>query len=201
MKNFLPAVLFSVVFTGCAMASATNPITSVRITLPDTNKWSQITNKSEDSQYIREWVPEGSTGENTKWIIVEQKFVLRSEVSAEKFIKTMFAMARKACSDILYNGPEKLDVGGHETYVGRFMCAQQQGKSYGTFTDQRVAAQGYEVYVITSELRIPGSPKAGVLSFKLDQPNGMQDFIKQQELSGKWVRDAVRICTAGTDCK
>lgn len=201
MKNFMSAVLFSVTFAGCATASAANPITSVSITLPDTHKWSQITDKSEGGQYIREWVPEGSTGETAKWLIVEQKFVLRSGISAEKFIKTMFAMARKACSDILYNGPEKLDAGGHETYVGRFMCAQQQGKDYGTFTDQRVAAQGNEMYVITSELRVPGSPKAGVLSFKLDQPNGMEDFIKLQELSGRWVRDAVKICTAGTDCK
>lgn len=201
MKNVFPAAFLAVALAACATSSSGTPITSVRINLPDTNKWSRITDKSDGNQYIREWVPEGSTGDDTKWIIVEQKFVLRSAVSAEKFIKTMFALARKACSDILYNGPEELDASGHETYVGRFMCAQQQGKNYGTFTDQRVATQGKEVYVVTSELRVPASYKAGVLSFQKERFDEMRPFMERQASSAKFVRDSVRICTAAMpDC-
>jgi hypothetical protein len=62
-------------------------------------------------------------------------------------------------------------------------------------------AQGNEVYVVTSELRLPGSPKAGILLFQKDQPTEMQAFMKQQGLSAKFVRDSVKLCTAGTrDC-
>ena len=180
-------------------ASTANSITSIKIYLPERYKWNQITNKSDGNQYIREWVPEGSTGSDTKWIIVEQKFVLDSPISAEEFITTIFALARNACSDILYNGPEKIDVNGHETYVGRFMCAEQKGMGYGTFTDQRVIVQGSEVYVITSELHIPSSPKAGILSFQKDQE--VQTFMDMQELSANFVRDSIRVCTTETvDC-
>jgi hypothetical protein len=200
MKNVMPAVLLIAVLGGCVTTPPVNPITSVKVVLPETTKWSQITNKSEAGQYIREWVPEGSTGENTNWIVVEQKFVLDSSVSAESYIKRVFSLARNACTDILYNGPEKMDANSHETYVGRFMCAQQKGKSYGTFSDQRVVAQGNEVYVVTSELRLPSSIKAGILSFPNDQVNEMKPFLERQGLSAKFVR-SVKVCTAATgDC-
>ncbi|WP_147289919.1 hypothetical protein [Crenobacter cavernae] len=202
MKKVLSVVLFTAALTGCATSPPASPITSLKINLPDTNKWSQITSKSTTNQYIREWVPEGLNGDDTKWIIVEQKFALGSSVSAEKYIKGSFALAKSACSDVAYNGPEKIDVKGHETYVGRFMCAQQNGKSYGAFTDQRVVTQENEVYVITSELRIPSAPKAGILSFKKDQLNEMLAFMRRQGVSAKFVRNSVEICTAGsTDCK
>jgi len=197
MNRVIPVVFLAAVLAGCATTPPANPITSIKVVLPEANKWTQITNKSEAGQYIREWVPEASTGENTKWIVIEQKFVLGSSVSAESYIKRIFSLARGACSDILYNGPEKMYTNGHETYVGRFMCAQQKGKSYGTFTDQRVVAQGKEVFVVTSELRLPASTKAGILSFAKDQSNEMKPFLERQGLSAKFVR-SVKICTSAT---
>lgn len=200
MKNIVPIVFLTTILVGCATSPPEHPITSVKAVLPETNKWTQITNKADAGQYIREWVPEGSTGENTKWIVVEQKFALESSVSAERYIKSIFSLARNACSDILYNGPERIEANGLDTYVGRFLCAQQKGKSYGTVTDQRVIAQGNEVYVVTSELRLPSSPKAGILSFPKDQFNEMKPFIERQGLSAKLVR-SVKVCTTATgDC-
>lgn len=195
MKSVMSVVVLAAILAGCATTPPANPITMIKVVLPETNKWTQITNKSDAGQYFREWVPEGSTGENTKWILVEQKFLLGSSVSAESFIKRIFSSARSACTDILYNGPEKMISEGHETYVGRFMCAQQKGKSYGTFTDQWVIAQGNEVYVVTSELRLPSSIKAGMLSFPKDQFNEMKPFLERQEMSAKLVR-SVKVCTA-----
>lgn len=181
--------------------TVTNPITSVKVFLPEQYNWEQITNNFGDNQYIREWVPPGSTGSDTKWIIVEQKFVVESPVSAKEFLIIIFTLAKDACTDILYNGPEKIDVEGHETYVGRFMCAEQKGMSYGTFTDQRVAVQGNDVYIVTSELRVPSSPKAGILSFQENQQDELQTFMAMQELSANFVRDFVTICTSETvDC-
>lgn len=195
MKSVMSVVVLAAVLAGCAITPTANPITAIKVALPETSKWTQITNKSDAGQYIREWVPEGSTAENTKWIIVDQKFLLGSSVSAESFIKRIFSLARSACTDILYNGPERIISEGHETYVGRFMCAQQKGKSCGTFTDQRVIAQGNEVYVVTSELRLPSSIKSGMLSFPKDQFNEMKPFLERQEASAKLVR-SVKVCTA-----
>lgn len=66
MKNILSVVVLAGILAGCATAPPTNPITTIKVVLPETNKWTQITNKSAGGQYIREWVPEGSTGENAK---------------------------------------------------------------------------------------------------------------------------------------
>lgn len=196
MNSVLTIIVMVAVLSGCVTTPPANPITSIKLNFPDATKWTQITKKSGANQYIREWVPEGTTSTSTKWIIVEQKITPNTPVSAESYIKSIFSLAKNACTDVLYNGPKRIEVNGHETVVGRFMCAQQKGKNYGTFTDQRIAAQGTEVYIVTSELRIPSSPKAGILSFKKEQLTEMKVFMKQQGLSAKFVR-SVKICTAG----
>ena len=174
---------------------------SVKIQLPELYKWDLITDQSDGNQYHREWVPEGSTGLETNWIIVEQKFVFDTPVLAEEFLITIFSLAEDFCTDILYNGPEKIEVNEHDTYVGRFMCAEQKGMGYGVFTDQRVVAQGNEVYVITSELRHPSSPKAGIVSFPADQSAESNEFMERTLLSGSFVRESVNICTSdAVDC-
>ncbi len=194
--NKLLIIMALAVFTGCATAPPADPITTIKVNLPDTTKWVQITNKSEANQYIREWVPEGSSGVDTKWLIVEQKITTSSSVNAKKYIKTIMALAKHACSDVLYIGPEKIEINGHDTFAGRFMCAQQKGKSYGTFTDQRVAVQGNEVYVVTSELRTPSSPKAGTIAY--GEIADIHAFVEQSELSWNFVR-SVNICTTKTE--
>jgi len=197
MKNIILITIASILISGCATTPPAKPITSIKITLPNTSEWTQITNQSDGNKYLREWVPMGSTGFNAQWLIVEQKLNIKSGVSAEEYIKGIFSLARKACTDILYNGPFELNTDGHETSIGRFMCAQQKGKKYGTFTDQRIITQGTSAYVITSELRLPSTIKAGVLSFKKDQLHEMQSFMKNQIASTKFVRNAVSICSSG----
>jgi hypothetical protein len=82
MKNVLSVSVLAAACAGCAKAPHAKPITSINVNLLGTIKWSQITNQSEADQTIREWVPGGSTGDDTIWMIVEQKFVLDSAVSA-----------------------------------------------------------------------------------------------------------------------
>ncbi len=183
----------------CAITPPAPPITSIKLMFPKSVKWTQITDKTQGDQFIREWVPEGSTGDDTKWILVEQKFDIGHPVSAKDYIESMFNLARGACAGIKYNGPKEMDAGGHDAYVGRFMCSQEKGKNYGTFTDERVIAQGNYVYVITSELHLPPSPRAGVLTFPKGHVADMMAFMGRQGLSAQFVR-SLKVCTVAAPC-
>jgi len=192
----LSTILAATLLTACASTPPSAPIVSLKIDLPFSVDWTQITNQSDGRQSIREWVPAGSSGAQTDWIIVEQKLAVPESATAQKMLSTMFETARGLCTDVLYNGPERLDVEGHETWVGRTMCAQQRGNPYGTFTDQRVTISEGFAFVVTSELRVPSSPKAGVIAMSNADSSDVQKFVEKQTMSARFVRSSVRTCTA-----
>jgi len=198
-KTSLPGLIFvSTLFTGCAVIPA-KPITSIKINLPDKTMWTQITNKSDNKQYIHEWVPKGLTGLNTHWIIVKQKFVQQAAISAEKFLHGIYYISKRSCTDTHLMRPYKIKTDGHDTIVGRIICSQQIGKNYGTFTDQRVITYGNDVYTITSELRVPASKKAGTIAFSKKQSAELKRFIQQQRESAIFVRKAIDLCTVNSE--
>ena len=190
-------------FIGLALLSnptlaAESPL-RVQVTLPSTMEWELATNKSDDHQYLREWILKGSSFETTKWLIVEQKLILPKKVSAKNYLASIFSSAKAACSHVLFNGPEKLNLKNAESVAGRFMCAQQIGKNYGTFTDQRVITDGKAVFVITSEIRTDVTEKAGVFAFP--DKEAVSRFMQKQDISAKFVRNAISICsTDSTGC-
>jgi len=170
------------------------------VELPSGHEWDLVTDTSQDGQYLREWIPQGSTLSNTDWIISEQK-LKTGNTSSKKFIKLMFSSARKACSDVRYHGPTEIITKAHSTYVGVIMCAQQIGREYGSLTYQRVIASGTDVFVITSELRVPPSSVAGVIEFPNDQTDSTKRFFERQNASGELVQNSISICLQGeTDC-
>jgi len=183
----------SLILGACASTTPKTEVTGISVELPQDN-WVQVTNKEATGQYIKEWVPNGKTPFDTNWIITEQKLPIQSKISAEKFQKSMFSLAKQSCTDVLYNGPQEINISDHLTSVGRIMCAKQNGQSYGTFTDQRVVIQGLTAYVVTSELRIPASSKAGVLAFGKDQLSEIKEFMQLQGKSSSFVRKSVNVC-------
>lgn len=172
-------------------SSAADAMSQIKVTLPSAIEWELATNHSGNDQYLKEWIPKGSTFDSTKWLIVEQKIVLAKKISAKDFLLNIFSGAKAACSHVLFNGPEKLNIQNKESVAGRFMCAQQKGKSYGTFTDQRVVTDGKIVFIITSEIRTEATEKAGVFAFP--NKDAAANFMRQQDISSKFVRNAVSI--------
>ena len=193
MNKVVSILSLSLILGACASTNPKTEITGIEVELPQEN-WEQVTNREATGQYIKEWVPSGKTPFDTNWIITEQKLPLQSKISAEKFQKGMFSLARQSCSDVLYNGPQEINVNDHLTSVGRIMCAKQNSKSYGTFTDQRVVIQGLTAYVVTSELRMPASSKAGILAFGEDQVSEIKEFMELQGKSSSFVRKSVSVC-------
>lgn len=192
MRKLLIA-MGTVLLASCASTSPSTSVTSVNVELPQNINWSVVSDRSDKSQYIKEWVPNGENPITSKWIITEQMLTLGSKTSAESFQKQMFALSKQGCTDVLFNGPQEIEVSGHKTSVGRIMCASQLGKPFGTFTDQRVIVDGTTAYVVTSELRIPASQKAGVLAFGKEQLAEMKEFMSLQSVSSKLVRESVKI--------
>ncbi|WP_394132695.1 hypothetical protein [Shewanella maritima] len=193
MNKVVSILSLSLILGACASTSPKTKITGISVDLPESN-WVQVTDKEASDQYIKEWVPNGKTPFDTNWIITEQKLPIHSKISAEQFQKSMFSLAKQSCSDILYNGPQEINTNDHLTSVGRFMCAQQKGKPYGTFTDQRVIIQGLTAYVVTSELRVPAASKAGVLAFGKDKIDEMKEFMQTQKKSSGFVRQSINVC-------
>ncbi|MCX2979891.1 hypothetical protein EYC98_03330 [Halieaceae bacterium IMCC14734] len=162
---------------------------SESVSLPSEYDWQLVTHQYDAENYLKEWVREGEDIESAKWLLVKQKLELPKKQSSKKYIKSIFRIARSACTDVLYNGPEKfpLDSGGN-AYVGRVMCAQIVGKPYGAFTDMSVLVEGKTAYIFTSEIRMPSSPKAGILSFDPGSDAEIEMFMQQISTSAGLVR-------------
>ena len=181
--------VYAFLFAWAPLAAAA--IDRVVVDLPPDIDWVQVMNQETSDGYQREWIPSGTSVENTDWLIVEQKFQAPKRTTANRFLKTIMRLVRRACTDVTFNGPEKIVVDGHRTWHARAFCAQQHGKPYGTVTDWRVIAEGKTLYVATSELRTPPTPVAGMFSFKGDETIGA--FMHKIEKSAAVVRESVRI--------
>jgi len=168
-----------------------SPVTSVNFVFPPEHEWKKVTDQMNAGQYLREWIPVEETIETATWLIVEQKILLEKRTSAKNFLSIMMNLAGSACTDVLYNGPEKIVVNGHETYWAKTMCAQQLGKNYGTFTDQRVIVDEKWVFVVTSELRVSPSAKAGQLAFKKGEEFNFAEFMARVKASTQVARSSV----------
>ena len=185
MRKFGAVIfLFLILAQGTALGSETETLI-----FPEDYVWIQVTDQSDAENYLQEWVREGEKAEEAKWLLVKQKLQLPKKQSSKKYIKSIFKLARSSCSDVLYNGPEKLPLdSGAKVYVGRIMCAQQINQPYGSFTDMSVLVEGTSAYVFTSELRIPPSPKAGILSFDNGSDADVKAFMADQAASARIVR-------------
>ena len=193
VRKLISIAIGMLLLTSCASTAPITNVVSIHVELPKNVEWSLVSDRAGELQYIKEWVPKGENPLTAKWLISEQKLTLGSSISAEAFQKQMFSFSKQGCADVLFNGPQEIDVSGHKTSVGRIMCSTQNGKPFGTFTDQRVIVEGLIAYVVTSELRIPASQKAGVLPFGKDKLEEMKEFMLLQGVSSKLVRESVHV--------
>lgn len=159
---------------------------------PATVEWQLVTDQSSQDAKIREWVPSGRTAEDTNWIIVQQTFTLKKRQSARSFLESAMKAAKSACTSVKYNGPESIPLDGLESYWGRTMCAQVRGKSYGTFTEQRVVADGDRMHVVTSELHLAPTAVAGGLAFA--DKAAFDEFKVMADASALTARREVSLC-------
>ena len=174
---------------------------SIEISLPESAEWKKVTDKKTARGYTREWVPKGSTGENAEWIVVEQKFVQKSPISAMEFTGGMYAIAKNMCEDVKYLKPVSNSVKGYDSVLGWVICSRQKGLNYGTFTHQRVITDKNVVYVVTSELRMPPTKKAGMFAFQKAERHKMKPFLARVKKSKLFVQNAVDVCVAdGNSC-
>ena len=204
--------VFVAFLIGCAPFAMAD-IGELVVDLPAEVEWTMVIDEATARTYHRAWIPAGTTVEDTElWLIVSQKFDLEKRRSARRFLIDLRKRARTACTDILYNGPEKIVLEKHpldkyhldgvpkkfvekyRSYWGRFFCAKQHGREYGTVTEQRVFAHRNTVFVVTSELRIPPSIYAGVFPF--DTRDDVAAFWKRMVAAAHVVRDGVRIIPA-----
>lgn len=190
MKGNLRRVLSIIILMSNTAFAA--DILSISIQLPSNLDWQQITDEENETQYMREWIPAGMDISGTNWLIVEQKFTLDRKTSSKNFIENMLFISKSKCTDVKFNGPEKLKIKGLTTHWARLMCAKVKGSDYGTFTDLRVISSGKTIYVVTSELRIPPSSVAGVMSFDNDLEK-IREFMTTQSISSSFVRKNVEI--------
>lgn len=171
-------------------------ISQVIVDLPDDVDWVKATEHSDDGAHLREWIPAGTTFEDTDWLIVEQKLLLERRTSAKRFIKDMMNLAKSVCTDVLFHGPEMLKIGNHKTYWGRVFCAEQHDKPYGSIIEQRVIVEGQTVFVVTSEIRTAPSSAAGVFALEDDEPPDA--LFERIYKSTAVARDSVRIIESHT---
>jgi hypothetical protein len=164
------------------------------IDLPADIEWVQVTDESTDSGHLREWIPVGTEPETSYWIISDQRIPVPRSANAQAFARALMNAARESCTHTLYNGPEKLRLGDHDTVVVRTMCAHRNGTAHGAFIDQRILVEGSTANVMTSELRTAPTRRAGALEFGPETaPSEIMEFMNRTEKSAALVRSGITL--------
>lgn len=168
---------------------------AVKVELPDSQQWTQVTDKVVGEAYSREWVPKGRDAVTTDWLIAQQKIPVDGKTDSMKFLENVYGLLENACTSTSHDEPEKLKIGSARAAVGRTMCAQRINEKFGSFSDQLVVVEDGFAYIVTSELRVPAMVVAGVVSFGhgKDAKAAAAKFESREAESKSLVRDRVLI--------
>lgn len=146
---------------------------SVKIKFPSSVVWTKIVDEKTKINHTREWVIEGTTGLNTEWILTVSKLTLPKYMDSMKFIKSVYAMSKATCTKTKFYKPKSHRIRvddanpffSYNSSVGFFICSNQIGKDYGTYTYQRIISHKKISYAITIELRTPLDKTSGKIKF------------------------------------
>lgn len=199
MRNLISIVAVAILSTLIVSTSAySQEISSLKVKLPDTFTWSQVTDESEGETYIKRWVPEGKSLEKTDWLIVEQKLIRAKKGNAKKILQKQSSLIENSCNDSTIAKSEKIQMDAVTSYATHITCGKKADTEYGFYSQQRVIVDGKNIYWVTSELRIPASEKAGKLAFK--EFEEFEVFAEKQTASLNLVRESLQVCS-GEVCR
>lgn len=204
MKNqnstWLSAVLLGgmVVLAGCTTTGGQSSIASVKFDLPKQTQWTQVSNQTDkDGNMLAVWIPKGAKPATTQVRVIHQKFLPASTsgVMMGKVVSTM----QKNCSDVKvtpYQSASKYP----DQISNEIFCARLGNAKYGTVTYNSVFTDKDANHLISSEVKIPASDKAGELNFKTEKEK------KQAQNSSALAKvmfdfmNTIRICESENNC-
>ena len=181
-----------------AWPAAASDIAGIKVALPTDTEWKQITNQSDDKQYIREWIPSGSDISNFKWIIAEQKLSLAPGTSPKHYLEAIKDTAKTGCPTVVFEGPHEVKMNSVPSFWMQYVCNKYKDHDNGSFIDQRYIFSDATVYVVTSELRTASSPVAGMLEPGKTEAEA-KAFMARMAASTKFAREGIQACPS-TGC-
>lgn len=96
----------------------------VVVDLPPDIDWVQVSDQATANQYLREWIPSGTSVEDADWLIAEQRFLSPKRTTAKRFLKDNDA-----------SGAERLRPGkdrpgpAQDLALSRILCPASMGRS------------------------------------------------------------------------
>jgi hypothetical protein len=188
----LAAVSFAA--TGSARAQGA---LDLGVTLPATESWTQISDRTSGLAYSQEWIPEGDDADEPSWLITNQKVPIDRNMDADAFLRTIYDMAGEVCKSATNDEITRHRIGELRGAVGRTQCGQRVDGNYGTFTDRLVIVDNGFAYVVTSELRTPPMLVDGILAFGRGDEDASgaarRQFVEREALSREFIRDGVSV--------
>ncbi len=190
--------------TGCvglkgSDESAVTKINTITFTPPSQIKWKQVKSQQKNGYILAEWIPQDSVDNNRALVrILYNRSV--SDKSATDFLSTAIQPMKQSCTDIAI-APVKGGSAYKNQANAEVLCAQLSKANFGTASYFSVFSDGEANHLVMSEVKLPPSKKAGVVTPKNEaEKKWAQNAATLVALMNKF-NQGIRVCDAEKKCQ
>ncbi|PID74357.1 MAG: hypothetical protein CSB32_01155 [Desulfobacterales bacterium] len=206
-------VLTLLLFSGCAETTDSSTQTasseqdvqeaqdptfaSVSFRLPGWINWTQTRSEPTAGGGIAEWIPEGSTAENSPFRVVFQK--RQPGISPEARLQQILAPIRE-CADVRVNRFNGKSRYGYQANVEVF-CSKMGKNNWGLISYVAVFSNRRESDVLIGEIRTVATEKAGIFPVRNEQEKKTVAEIQQLSKALFNMVSSVQVCADDGTCR
>ena len=156
---------------------------------PASVPWKNITDKHNDVQTLKEWIPADQNEAAIKDILTEQIFRNLKGRDPSDFVSDFLRRVGGACARVRVNGPKPGTENGYRVAYAQAYCANQIGANMDVDIFAKAIAGRDGLYVVQREFRRPAQPGAvpGVAEFSKDQLGEMTARMKAQAAANDFL--------------
>lgn len=162
---------------------------------PASVPWKNITDKHNDVQTLKEWIPADQNEAAIKDILTEQIFRNLKGRDPSDFVSDFLRRVGGACAHVRVNGPKAGTENGHRVAYAQAYCSNQIGANMDVDIFAKAIAGHDGLYMVQREFRRPAQPGGvpGVAEFSKDQLGEMNARMKAQAAANDFLVKQVEL--------
>jgi hypothetical protein len=163
---------------------------------PAAKPWKNITDKANDRQTLKEWIPADQSAIDIRDILNAQSFPELKGRDPAAFVKDILQRVGGVCGYARVNGPKAGTENGYAVAYGQAYCTNEKGASQDVDIFIKAISGKDAMYVVQREFHRPTGPNSspGIATFTKDQTGEMKARMEAQSAADKFLLSQVKLC-------
>jgi len=201
--KFNLTTVFVLLLMGCTTTSnntvALTSIVEVDVQIPE--GWVKVLDQCDNQSCSKKWEPENYTFEHISRHITEHKVKIPSHMTALDVHNAFIKGEIKKCEEVSAGEVDTINVNDHLTTFGLIICSKHKNEDYGWHSFYRIGVSGNSAFIVSSGIIVPPSTEVGSVSFPVEKPDEITEFVNAINESKKLLRESVTFCLSdGENC-